>query len=164
MCLEVQSRDTNLFIYVCGYGGTRIHNQSFPDLYYLICCFTKSSMIVQFVWVTQQRIAFSSPAYMQTADRWASTTQTSSVFPDHSVLLKTILYWIKKHKVKDICLEFWEYFSHVFKRYKCPCCQRQCVWVRFCNSFFTNVFYKHYTFCFSELIHKFISTVFWLKP
>lgn len=42
-----------------------------------------------------------------------------------SILLKTILYWIKKRKVKDICLEFWEYFSHVFKRYKCPCCQGQ---------------------------------------
>lgn len=26
-----------------------------------------------------------SPAYMQTTDRWANTTQTSSVFPDHSL-------------------------------------------------------------------------------
>lgn len=42
-----------------------------------------------------------------------------------SVLLKTILYWSKKCKVKDICLEFWEYFSHVFKHYEWPCCQGQ---------------------------------------
>lgn len=72
-------------------------------------------------------------SYCPLSSMYANDWQMSQQAPFSLITLcptpfpKMNIYWIQKHEVKDICLEFWEFFSHFFIHHKCPCCQGQCV-------------------------------------
>lgn len=97
-----------------------------------------------------------SPVCMQAIGRWANITQTSSAFPKHS-----LSYSVSQNN-HLLRLESWGqgYLSRVLGIFHSLIQTSQmsllsramCVWVRFCNSFFTNsLFVKCTQFALASL-------------
>lgn len=145
-----------------------IQNQTLLLPVFCYCIYAFSKMIVQLAWITQQmqRTAFLFLQCVQAIGRWANITQTSSAFPKHS-----LSYSVSQNN-HLLHSESWGqgYLSQVLGIFHSLIQTSQMsllsramsVWVRFCNSFFTNsLFCQMYTICFSELILSFDS--FWQR-
>lgn len=98
------------------------------------------------------------------AERWANTTQTSSVFPDHSPSFSKRSSTESRNLRSRIFVSSSGSISAMYSNVTNVLAVKDNMCLgKILQLSFTNSFYKHCTFCVSELIHNFISTLFCLK-